>query len=228
MARLRALVLMLTALALICPQMVSAQVVVPPCRFYGTVQLNGSPVANGTPVVATIELDTYAVTTSMSAGNISSRYELAIDPRLGVFYNDGTTVVFAIGNYTAQPTGVWQHGADIQLNLAAFVAPATTPTPLPTFAEATASPAQTAAPTVAATPTLAPTPLATAIATFVPTPAPTPKPPTPRPPTPRPTGMPTETSDAWITALIALAICFFVIVLLLAGYLVLRSRVRRW
>jgi len=241
MARLRALVLLLAALALICPQMVSAQVVVPPCRFHGTVQLNGYPVANGTPIVATIGRDTYTATTFTRVGSGSSQYDMTINPPQGVFYNDGTSVLFAIGNYTAQPSGFWKHGGNIELHLSAFtpptLTPAPTPTPLPEGPAATPLQGQTPAPTA----TLATTPAPTAIPVVTPVPSPTPlptlaltpnpptpKPPTPRPPTPRPTATPSGTSDPWITAVIALAICFVVIVFLLGVYLVMRNRVRRW
>lgn len=232
MARLRAFVLLFAVVALVCAPTVSAQVVVPPCRFHGTVQLNGFPVANGTLVVATIQRDTYTTTTFGRVGSSSSRYEMIINPPHGVFYDDGSAVSFTVGNFTALGAGMWQHGGDIEFNLSALVLPTLTPAPSPTAPTVAPSPAPTPAPTLAATPTATPVITMAPTPTSMPTVAPTPTPPSPVPPTakptPRPTATPSETSDVWVTALIALGICFFVIVFLLVLYVVLRNRVRRW
>jgi len=120
-----------------------------PCRFNGTVMLNGANVADGIIVTATIEGDEYSTTTSSAYGN--SRYSIQISEPSGKSY-PGNTVTFAIGGNTAQETGTWQRGANILLNLTVSTiqltpSPTPTHTPTPTPTPLTPTPTPTVTPT---------------------------------------------------------------------------------
>jgi len=87
----------------------------PPCRFHGTVKLNGANVADGTIIKAIIDGDEYTTTTPAVYG--PSTYALKIVPAVG--YAEGTAITFMIGAYTATQTGSWETGGNIELNLTA-------------------------------------------------------------------------------------------------------------
>jgi hypothetical protein len=87
----------------------------PPCRFHGTVQLNGANVADGTVIKAIIDGDEYTTTTPAVYG--PSTYALKIVPAAG--YAEGAAITFMIGAYTATQTGGWETGGNIELNLTA-------------------------------------------------------------------------------------------------------------
>lgn len=135
-----------------------------PCRFHGTVLLDGLPAPDGTTVAALISGNEVATAvTKTVSGN--STYVLTISQPEGGSYSDGTTVKFSVNGYLAKQTGAWVTGGDIVLNLTALTPPPPTPTPIPT-------PAPTATPTP--TPTLTPAPSPPPTATAAP-PTPTPK-----------------------------------------------------
>ncbi len=152
--RLFIFLLVLSALFIL-PVAVSAQgPPTPPCRFYGTVQLEGAPVPDGTVITATIAGDTYTTTTPAIYG--SSTYVIKLDPLPGISYDEGAQVTFKIGNYNADQTGNWEFGGNTRLDLTASIPPPPTPAPTPT-PTSTPSPTPTPIPTVAPGPTPTPT-----------------------------------------------------------------------
>lgn len=169
-----------------------------PCRFYGTVQLEGAPVPDGTVITATIAGDTYTTITPAIYG--SSTYFIKLDPLPGISYDKGAQVTFKIDNYNADQTGNWEFGGNTQLDLTSSIPPPPPPTPAPT-------------------PTPTPTPTSTPSPTPIPTVAPD--------PTPTPTSPDTEAAtDAWTTVIIALCVCILLICFMFAAYLVWKYRIR--
>ena len=121
MTKVRLLALLAVVALVLFPAIAFAQGgLQPPCAFYGTVQVNGQNVADGTVITATIGNDTYTATT----GN--STYRIVIAQPQGESY-DGMTVTFMIGSATASQTGTWSMGGDVALNLTKGV-PVITPT----------------------------------------------------------------------------------------------------
>lgn|GEM_PF-4467001 len=194
--RLFIFLLVLSALFIL-PVAVSAQgPPTPPCRLYGTVQLEGAPVPDGTVITATIAGDTYTTTTPAIYG--SSTYVIKLDPLPGTSYNEGAQVTFKIGNYNADQTGNWEFGDNTRLDLTASIPPPPPPTPAPTpIPTSTPSPTPTPIPTVAPGPTPTPTSPDTEAAT-----------------------------DAWNTVIIALCVCILIICFMFAAYLVWKYRIR--
>lgn len=167
MSNLKILVSIVVAVFFLLPAMTFAQGAQPPCRFYGTVQLDGYDVPDGTVITAIIEGVPYSTTTPEAAYG-SSTYVLKIEPSAGAFYNYGTQIYFKIDDHVAKETATWESGSNIELNLTASTAPPPTPTPLPTpiptpTPEPTPTPtvAPSPMPTIAPIPTLAPTPQGT-------------------------------------------------------------------
>ena len=89
-----------------------------PCRFRGTIQLNGANVADGTIVTAIIAGDEYTTMTP-AEGYGPSTYAIKIIPPEGTSYTAGAVVTFKIGDYTAVQTGSWVIGGNVELNLTA-------------------------------------------------------------------------------------------------------------
>jgi hypothetical protein len=89
----------------------------PPCRFHGTVQLNGADVPDGTIITAIIEGDEHTVETPAVYG--PSTYAIKIVPPSATPYGEGATIEFRIGGYAAAQTGAWSTGGNIELNLSA-------------------------------------------------------------------------------------------------------------
>jgi hypothetical protein len=128
----------------------------PPCRFYGTVQLDGVPVPDGTVITAAVAGDTYTtITPEVKYG--SSTYVLMLVPLVGTSYDEGSQITFKIGIYAADQTANWETGGNTRLDLSASIPPTPSPTPMPT-----ATP----------TPTVTPTPLPTVAPVLTPTPTP--------------------------------------------------------
>ena len=144
-----------------------------PSSFYGTVKLNGSNMPDGTKVSAWIGGVKYCETeTETWEGD--SVYFMDVpgdDPETpekdgGV---EGETIVFKIASYTADQTGTWHSGTNVELNLTAAegtvtVTPTSTFTPTPTN-----TPTRTPTPTPTGpspTPTPTPTGTRTPIAPF--------------------------------------------------------------
>ncbi|MBM3156346.1 MAG: hypothetical protein FJ004_03565 [Chloroflexi bacterium] len=89
----------------------------PPCKFRGTVQLNGAAVPNGT--VITVIIEGYGYTTTTPAENYgASSYAIVIPKAEGKSY-DGKIVSFKIGNYSATQTATWSTGGNVVVNLTA-------------------------------------------------------------------------------------------------------------
>ncbi len=197
--RLFILLLALSALFIL-PVAVSAEgPPTPPCRFYGTVQLDGAPVPDGTMVTATVAGDTYTTTTpAVKYG--SSTYVLMLVPLPGMSYDEGAQITFTIEGYTADQTGSWEVGGNARLDITASIPPPPTPTPAPT-----ATPAPTFTP--AATPT--PIPTAAPVTTATPTPAST-----------------EAATNAWNIVIIALCVCILIICFMFAAYLFWKYRAR--
>ncbi len=195
--------------ALVIPASLAAAQAPPslPCRFYGTVLLDGSPVPDGTVITATVSGDTYATTTPALVNGQprygNSTFALTLEPLPGESYNEGAEVVFTVAGYEVQQRGYWETGGNVPLDLVAWI-PVAQPTPGPT-------------------PTMTPTP--------TPTPAPTPPPPTPvptvAPPPPPPDDQGTEVAtNALNTAIVALCIGILIVCLMFAAYLIWKYRIR--
>ena len=187
----------------ITPGTVTAQATVPPCRFHGTVQLDGAPVPDGTLVTAAVAGDTYAITTPSIYG--TSTYAMTIVPLPGVSYAEDTPVYFRVGTYQAQEVGYWETGGNFVLDLSAVIPPPPTPSPSPT-----------PQPTPEPTPTPSTTPKPTPSPTATPTPSPNPSP-----------NDGESGTDVWITAVIAVCVCVIILNLMLGGYLYWKYRLRR-
>lgn len=101
-----------------------------PCRFYGTLLLDGNALPDGSVATATISGVTYETTTPSAYG--PSTYSLTIAALPGTLYAEGATVIFTIDGIVADQTGTWQSGGNIEVNLTASSGPTPTPTPAPT------------------------------------------------------------------------------------------------
>lgn len=88
----------------------------PPCRFHGTVTLNGANVADGT--VVTIIISGYGYTTTTTTVNGASTYSITISKATGVSY-EGQAVNFRVGSAMAIQTSAWTMGGNVLVNLIA-------------------------------------------------------------------------------------------------------------
>jgi len=109
MTKVRLLVLLAVVALVLFPALAYAQAG-PPCRFHGTVQVNGANVADGTVITATIDGDTYTATTSASS------YSITVAQPDGKSY-DGKSATFKIGDKSASQTGTWSMGGNVAVNL---------------------------------------------------------------------------------------------------------------
>jgi hypothetical protein len=89
----------------------------PPCRFHGTVRLNGAKVPDGTIITAIVEGDEYTTETPAVYG--PSTYAIKIVPPSDAPYGQGATIQFRVGDYAATQTGAWATGGNIELDLSA-------------------------------------------------------------------------------------------------------------
>ncbi len=87
-----------------------------PCRYRGSVELSGTPVADGTQITVTIAGDTYSTITPSIYGD--STYVIMIEPS-GVTYSPGTVVTFAIAGQPAAQTSVWEQGGNLEVDISA-------------------------------------------------------------------------------------------------------------
>jgi branched-chain amino acid transport system substrate-binding protein len=92
-----------------------------PCRFHGTIVIDGSGAPDGTVVTATVEAETYRTTTPSAYGD--STYAIQIVPPEGIVFPDGSTVEFAIDGYPSDQSGAWETGANMVLDLTASAVP---------------------------------------------------------------------------------------------------------
>ena len=95
----------------------------PPSKFYGTVMVDGEYVSDGTVISAWISGTQYETTTTFTYEG-ESVYVIEVpgdDPDTpevegGV---DGDTVAFKVGDLTANQTGTWISGSNVELDLTA-------------------------------------------------------------------------------------------------------------
>ena len=87
-----------------------------PCRFRGSVQLDGADVADDTVVTAIVEGDEHETTTPAIYGD--STYAIKIIPP-STGYHNGASVTFKIDGHTANEMVLWQAGGNILVNLTA-------------------------------------------------------------------------------------------------------------
>jgi hypothetical protein len=116
MTKFSIIALLVVAMLLLSPVLASAQPSLP-CRFHGTVQLDGAAVEDGTTITATVEGQTFTTTTP-SAAYGASTFVLLIEQPEGVALA-GSTVTFKIGARDADQTATWELGGNIELNLSA-------------------------------------------------------------------------------------------------------------
>jgi len=88
----------------------------PPCRFHGTVVLNGANVPDDTEVTVIIEGYGYPASTKTVGG--SSTYSITIPKATGVSY-EGKAVTFRVGSATAIQISAWTMGGNVPVNLIA-------------------------------------------------------------------------------------------------------------
>ena len=87
-----------------------------PCRFRGSVQLDGADVADNTVVTVIVEGDEHETTTPAIYGD--STYAIKIIPP-STGYHNGASVTFKIDGYAANEMVLWQAGGNILVNLTA-------------------------------------------------------------------------------------------------------------
>jgi hypothetical protein len=128
-----------------------------PSSFYGTVKVNGANVLDGTVIKALINGNVYAQTQTLTYQG-DSVYALDVqgdDSSTTTIEGgkDGDSIVFTIGELTADQTGTWKSGTNINLNLGATTnatkpTPQNTPTSMPTQAVGTVALQDTPVPTI--------------------------------------------------------------------------------
>ena len=117
MTKLRVVVLLAVVALLLLPALALADTPPePPCRFYGTVTVDGAAVADGTVITAMIEGD-QLTTATPAEGYSASTYALKIG--VDTEYTEGATVTFMIGDRAAAQTGTWTKGGNVEVNLTA-------------------------------------------------------------------------------------------------------------
>ena len=117
MTKLRVVVLLAVVALLLFPALALADTPPePPCRFYGTVTVDGAAVADGTVITAMIEGD-QLTTATPAEGYSTSTYAIKIG--VDTEYTEGATVTFMIGDRAAAQTGTWAKGGNIEVNLTA-------------------------------------------------------------------------------------------------------------
>lgn len=117
MTKLRVVVLLAVVALLLFPALALADTPPePPCRFYGTVIVDGAAVTDGTVITAMIEGD-QLTTATPAEGYSTSTYAIKIG--VDTEYTEGATVTFMIGDRAAAQTGTWAKGANIEVNLTA-------------------------------------------------------------------------------------------------------------
>jgi hypothetical protein len=117
MTKLRVVVLLAVVALLLFPALALADTPPePPCRFYGTVTVDGAAVADGTVITAMIGGD-QLTTATPAEGYSTSTYAIKIG--VDTEYTEGATVTFMIGDRAAAQTGTWTKGGNIEVNLTA-------------------------------------------------------------------------------------------------------------
>ena len=88
----------------------------PPCRFHGTVVLNGTAAPAGTQVTVIVEGYGYPATVTAAVG--STTYSVIIPVAQGINY-EGKIVTFMIGDDMASQTSSWTTGGNVAVNISA-------------------------------------------------------------------------------------------------------------
>jgi len=115
MSKFTVVVLLAVVALLLFPAMALAQAPEQPCRFYGTVTVDGDPVDDPTTITAMIEgVAVGNATTPYIAG--PSTYQVMIQEPEGADYADAT-VTFMIGARTADQDETWVMGKNQELDL---------------------------------------------------------------------------------------------------------------
>jgi len=116
MTKLRAVVLLAVVALLLFPAAAFADSPPQlPCRFYGTVTVDGQDVEAGT-VVKAIVAGTEFTTTTPAAAYGDSSYEVLIEQPEGATY-DGATVTFVIGERAADQSSTWVQGGNVNVDI---------------------------------------------------------------------------------------------------------------
>jgi hypothetical protein len=115
MTKMRLLALLAVVALVLFPTIAIAQAPVQPCRFHGTVQVNGVNVADDTEIQALIDGNVVATTVTPAVYGPSS-YALLIEQPEGVDYS-GKAVTFTIAGTLADQSGNWTIGGNVPLNL---------------------------------------------------------------------------------------------------------------
>ena len=102
---------------LVFPAVAVAQESQPPCRFQGTVEVNGEPAAERTFIRAI--LGEYRHTTRTFSADGESVYSMDIAAPEGTEYRPGAAIAFIVGGLAAAETGRFEPGGNITLNLTA-------------------------------------------------------------------------------------------------------------
>jgi glycine betaine/proline transport system permease protein len=92
-----------------------------PCLFSGAVLINGEPAADGTEIGAEIEGDVHTTVVSRTPDG-NATYTIEIAPPAGEEYPVCSTVIFTVGNLTADETGSFVPGYEFVVNLTAKAA----------------------------------------------------------------------------------------------------------
>jgi len=88
----------------------------PPCRFHGTVTLNGANVADGT--VVTVIIAGYGYPTNTVTVGGASTYSITVPKAQGISY-EGQAVNFRVGSTAAIQVAAWTMGGNVLVNLIA-------------------------------------------------------------------------------------------------------------
>jgi len=119
MTKVRLLALLAVVALVLFPALAFAQgELQPPCRFHGTVTINGGNMPDGTLITAMIGNDTYSATTDFTA----STYSVTIPWKEGY---GGMAVTFKIGSDAVTQKGTWSMGGNEPVNLIKGTGPIT-------------------------------------------------------------------------------------------------------
>lgn len=117
MTKLKVVVLLAVVALLLFPAMAFAETPPEiPCRFYGTVTVDGKDVADGTTIEAIIGGTVVATTATTTNASGDSVYGVKVLQPTGSSY-EGSTVTFKIGAKSAEQTGTWVRGMNFETNL---------------------------------------------------------------------------------------------------------------
>jgi len=95
------------------------------CTFSGLVSLDGTQLADGTPVTAIVAGDEYHTSTLMGYGH--STYLLTIRAPAGKNYPDGTKVTFKVNGHNTSQSATFTAGGNVRLDLTASTASSLSP-----------------------------------------------------------------------------------------------------